>query len=1039
MTIGSNEGANAMDLQDDFTFNNLSDKSKKDFMEQTVSFQGRYVNVRDLLLSHNQEETTMDSLVIKELIEKKNKITIPSCDTDTSRFKKSLYIERGIMFPHQLDEHFWAKVLGCFNDNRQNKGKLKRLASQNQNEGSVNSEDKVPDRKWYEKYLSFLQHKNKVALEENGEKRSANISKARTQPQVSLEWLRNQCAIDSNGCIDWLVEDKLVQEEIWEAITNILKENSSWDSLEIVKEGQLINEKEWKRRAVIISGVAGSGKSSILSQYCEEIENKKNREEGEKTNYKTKWVIRINLVEYSSALSKFETTAIEFSTGLPNVVDQTSPFSHWLLRRRLETGDRIVLMLDGFDEINELCQRKVIQLMKSITEMNSARLYVTTRSHMANDLQFQLGQLAYYLKNFDVEDQKKCLTLYWRNAQKDRMFNDLENKLLLEFADSLVKKVCEDLNDDERDLIGIPLQCRILAECFDSQVLDIVKQGNVTEKAKKMKLNDILDDQSFDLAKLYELLMETKRKVFREMKLRLQNNDDLGTVKALMIAIENYLKSLAVATICEEHCDILLPLINRYESEEDEDEEQQHLNELCIRFGLTDVNSEGNVEFLHRSYAEYLVAKYLHKGFQPDDKKNNKLLDNEAVCDLIIEEILSKNEYDGVQIFLDSLLKDIVSTEAKLTSNRFKQLAKLISKKPSFFHCIHETSNTFLFFCNCLDAIFTKEHVRRNIMEPFFDLCCTMRHQTALCFVNNRVFQRCLDYYENKMGDKLRFFVLINSHFFNLDTISLWNHENAKMNVKSLLNFMIHHQGNLEVRHRFYDENVFWNNMVHNFILDKEYDESYLEQFVKIMSKIHVAKVGDTQLANFIKETIVYTSIRLQDLEDCNAADKSCKIRVMLETLRKLDRKRVLEDVALLVYILEPCEVFASVYQLCLTEEEEIDHLRCPLYIEDSQQKFVDLYQKASSGKADILQQALREILQTPSLGDSFLSFRIENLTPFCVAAINGHEVVCRAMVQLFKQEIQSESYLKGKNGFINNALRISFVCENEKNVQNGF
>ena len=45
--------------------------------------------------------------------------------------------------------------------------------------------------------------------------------------------------------------------------------------------------------------------------------------------------------------------------------------------------------------------------------------------------------------------------------------------------------------------------------------------------------------------------------------------------------------------------------------------------------------------------------------------------------------------------------------------------------------------------------------------------------------------------------------------------------------------------------------------MVHLFLLNKEYDESYLEQFVKILSsKIH-GEVGDTQLATFIKGTIV--------------------------------------------------------------------------------------------------------------------------------------------------------------------------------------
>ena len=164
-----------------------------------------------------------------------------------------------------------------------------------------------------------MQQKNKVALEENEVNRSANIQKASTQPQ-SLEWLRNQCTIHSNGCIDWLVEDKLVQEEIWEAITNILRGNSSWDS-EIVKEGQLINEEEWDRRAVIISGVAGSGKSSLLSQYYQEI---KKTDAG-----KTEWVIRMNLAEHSSTLSKFESKAIDFLTGL-STLSSTKP-AHFLI------------------------------------------------------------------------------------------------------------------------------------------------------------------------------------------------------------------------------------------------------------------------------------------------------------------------------------------------------------------------------------------------------------------------------------------------------------------------------------------------------------------------------------------------------------------------------------------------------------------------------------------------------------------------------------------------------------------------------------
>ena len=259
------------------------------------------------------------------------------------------------------------------------------------------------------------------------------------------------------------------------------------------------------------------------------------------------------------------------------------------------------------------------------------------------------------------------------------------------FADLLVIKVCEDLNDEERAFIGIPLQCRIIAECFESQVLGIVKQ-NVTTEAKKIQLKNIIDGKSFDLAKLYELSMETKRKVFLEKNLLLlhSENDCQGTVKNDIKIIENYLKNCALETIIsnEKHRVILLPPTNRYQSREDSEEEKQNLNELCTRFGLTNVNRLGNVEFLHRSYAEYLVAKYVHNGFHPMIKKITNCLMPQQFVIWGNKEILATKKYDGVQIFLDSLMKEFASTEVKLKSDRFKQLAKMISEKPSGFRYI---------------------------------------------------------------------------------------------------------------------------------------------------------------------------------------------------------------------------------------------------------------------------------------------------------------------------------------------------------------
>ena len=97
--------------------------------------------------------------------------------------------------------------------------------------------------------------------------------------------------------------------------------------------------------------------------------------------------------------------AIDFLVdNLPFLIGSSS-FACSLLRHRLETGDRIILLLmDGFDEIDSQCQDIAIQLMKVLIEdgkqqqANSVRLFVTIRSHIINDLQFQLSlQIAYAL------------------------------------------------------------------------------------------------------------------------------------------------------------------------------------------------------------------------------------------------------------------------------------------------------------------------------------------------------------------------------------------------------------------------------------------------------------------------------------------------------------------------------------------------------------------------------------------------------------------------------------------------------------------
>ncbi len=180
----------------------------------------------------------------------------------------------------------------------------------------------------------------------------------------------------------------------------------------MIRENNLIdNITEAKKdiQIAIIADVAGTGKSAILSNYSERI----------KEEHPDVWVIRINLLDLSECIYKFDfiektakKTAIDFFLDLPTVVGESS-FARSLLRYRLETGDRVVLMLDGFDEIDSQCQEKIIRIVKSITK-NPVQLYLTTRPHTLDTLQDQLLQFAYNLEDFTNEDQITFLASYWK-------------------------------------------------------------------------------------------------------------------------------------------------------------------------------------------------------------------------------------------------------------------------------------------------------------------------------------------------------------------------------------------------------------------------------------------------------------------------------------------------------------------------------------------------------------------------------------------------------------------------------------------------
>ncbi|EFX78219.1 hypothetical protein DAPPUDRAFT_105530 [Daphnia pulex] len=573
------------------------------------------------------------------------------------------------------------------------------------------------------------------------------------------EW----CRILPDGHIKWLVKDKH-QKEIWDKILNLITNQPS-SSGEICQDYHLdpFKENGEEKSIVIISGVAGTGKSTLLSRYYRKI----------KTVKPDHWVIRINLVDHYEAISKLDlipSDPVEFFVNQLHVVDDKSSFSRSLLRHRMETGDRIVVMFDGFDEINDQCQENAIQLMKAITKDRLIRLYVTTRPHMLDELQFQLSQLAYNLENFTERDQIDYLTSYW---EKELNLTGDNDGSLQHFAKSLVERVSETLKDEEKSFVGIPLQCRNLAECFQSESRAITNKGR-----NKPNVN-IPDDKSFDLAFLYNRLMETKRDVFVLKKMKTvpssDENEFLRDAISIMTGrIERYLTKLAIQVIFQNRkienkkiVDVLRISTPYHQTEAQMTEEENVVAKHALKYGLTFQRGDNEkVEFLHRTYAEYLVAKHFYEAFIIDDKGHNRLLENESVRNLIIEMMVDQQTYEGVKVFLNSMLKEIVdedkqwrkninkrkelpdrlkmfTNEWKANENAFKILENAIKKR---------NGNIFRFLCDCFDTMFTPAEFREIMKSTcIFKGTDVLRIRMCSNFYeqSSEVFERFIKYYDD--------------------------------------------------------------------------------------------------------------------------------------------------------------------------------------------------------------------------------------------------------------------------------------------------
>ncbi len=98
-------------------------------------------------------------------------------------------------------------------------------------------------------------------------------------------------------------------------------------------------------------------------------------------------------------------------------------------------------------------------------KLKNVRIYLTSRPHMRHELEKSLGVIAYDILPFNFQNQVDYLVQYWSP-------NVLEvDKLsLTNYAQNCLNEINMSLSDTDKEMAGIPLLCRLIADVCGKKV-----------------------------------------------------------------------------------------------------------------------------------------------------------------------------------------------------------------------------------------------------------------------------------------------------------------------------------------------------------------------------------------------------------------------------------------------------------------------------------------------------------------------------------------------------------------------------------------
>lgn len=347
----------------------------------------------------------------------------------------------------------------------------------------------------------------------------------------------------------------------------------------------------------------------------------------------------------------------------------------------LEKHLKIELFLDGLDEVDFESRQLFYSCMANQKQSSALHVttYITTKIQQADELQRHVNCIEYNIQSYSQDDLVSMMEKYWKwkcgmakNLEQKRASKELRN-----FARLCLKNVG---NYQRSEITNGPLLCHMIAEMFEEQVVS----GN-------FKLENSI---TISYINVLETIIENRLEAYSGISK--SNMKHQSMFKILQEQMENAHMYFALKLTFGE------TVANKFRSRLVRSEENMKLiNETVLEQGII-VAIEPELTFIHRTFAEYFVAKFVLKVIcneffhtSPEDPDFQTLLDSIIGAKLHVskpcngKDILGNDSDQNGYTFIE----DFPGVRAMVDLYLSEHKESILDKLPAHFKEIHARLN----------------------------------------------------------------------------------------------------------------------------------------------------------------------------------------------------------------------------------------------------------------------------------------------------------------------------------------------------------